>query len=279
MKFTKRYFPLVFCLFTIFLFSACSIALAEATTMNIKAGDWLKYYISSSDPSFDGAKELVNVTSVNALDVAVTFKATVFPKTGSSISGEGFWSLARHETAFTYSLIGYVLPSNLQAGDAIPYVGWKVNNTETIALSGGSHRETNHIILINASTNTSPINLEVYWDKSTGVVEKFTESGVGSSGAFSVDISLVDSSFGWAWASDLSSSSSPTTSSSASASVSPSSSIGPSPTISANPSSSPSLFPSPSIPEFPSTILVTFSVVAVLTGAIIYKRKQVKKAN
>jgi hypothetical protein len=49
------------------------------------------------------------------------------------------------------------------------------------------------------------------------------------------------------------------------------------PTISPSPSStataSPSLAPSPSIPEFPSFIVLPFLMVAVLVGAIVYRRK------
>lgn len=177
---------------TLLLFVAGVSAQSTSVSVGVSPGDEFKYdltfYWYSTNPADVVPAYLVeqNQTDYFQLTVATTTSTTVvFNTTWKLLNGTIYNSTEIAEVSSGVTGCVYVYAANLTAGGLLfpssTDLPWRINSTEFRVYSG-SFREINHISVNN--TNIEGVvysNMDLYFDKLTGIVVEYTLTEVRSS--------------------------------------------------------------------------------------------------
>lgn len=165
-------------------------AMAQYTT-GVKSGDWIKYdadvsfSISSSHPSTYSFKGTINMTIQEFTSTAILGTIEVAGTTSGSLPdtppiSPGLKQFSIHIPSWTSSgmFFSLLIPSNLNVGQPIPGTDMAVQ--EIVDWHGRRALKSKYM------------NLEVYWDKTTGALLEMKGSASYESWSATVNIKAID---------------------------------------------------------------------------------------
>lgn len=188
---------------TFLLFALVATASAQTRTVGVSVGNNFKHSVSvswsSNDPTATPSQDLVNENDTQWMQLNVTAIS------GTNITGQ----LTTHYRNGTETINGgsvdvntgasenlttsFIISANLAAGDSLynssQFNTVTINETVPRTYSGSVTRDTNHLNVTSSGEGLSE-QVNLYWDKSTGILVEVLIETVNQTAAYTTTSSL-----------------------------------------------------------------------------------------